>query len=234
MGVNDNTTDWAAVFWDIGGVLLAIESARTSHRRFIEALAREHGLLASVNEALETWRTEIGRYFREREGTEFRSSQVAYRIAVEAVIGEPIPQNEWRSLFEQVQRKTLRPNPGAVETVERLATTDLHVGIISDIDGAEAQLILECFGLEDAFDSITTSQSVGQTKPAPAMFKTALGKADVLPSSALMIGDRYKHDMAGAADVGLQTVAYGADDGPAVDYRVDDLRDILDIVDARC
>lgn len=228
--MNDDANDWAAVFWDIGGVLLDIESARASHRRFIEALAGECDLSASVDEALETWRTEVGRYFREREGTEFRSSHAAYSRGVETVVGEAIPSNAWTSLFERIQRETLRPNPGAVETVERLADTDLHVGVVSDIDAAEARLILDCFGLEDAFDSITTSESVGRTKPDPAMFETALGEAGVAPSNALMVGDRYTHDMAGAADAGLSTVAYGADDGPAVDYRVDDLRELLDIV----
>ncbi|WP_240334651.1 HAD family hydrolase [Halorussus sp. MSC15.2] len=65
------------------------------------------------------------------------------------------------------------------------------------------------------------------------MFETALREADVAADEALMIGDRYEHDVAGAKDVGLATVAYGAEDGPAVDYRVDDLREILDIVGVR-
>ena len=56
------------------------------------------------------------------------------------------------------------------------------------------------------------------------MFETALEKADVDPVRAVMVGDRYEHDMAGASAHGIATVAYGAEDGPAVDYRLDDLR----------
>ncbi|WP_117593252.1 HAD family hydrolase [Haloprofundus halophilus] len=227
---NGDTNDWRAVFWDIGGVLLDVGSARESHRRFVEALDETHGLPTSVDVALETWRTEVGRHFQERAGTEFRSSRAAYGRAVDAVVGDSVPSDEWLPAFERVQRETLRPNPGAVETVERLAETDRHVGVVSDIDTAEARLIFDIFGLADAFDSVTTSESVGRTKPDSAMFEAALAAADAPPETALMVGDRYEHDMRGAADAGLSTVAYGADGGPAVDYRVDDLREILDIV----
>jgi putative hydrolase of the HAD superfamily len=46
-----------------------------------------------------------------------------------------------------------------------------------------------------------------------------------------MIGDRYEHDVAGASAAGLDAVAYGADaHGPAADHRIDDLRELPDIV----
>jgi putative hydrolase of the HAD superfamily len=73
-------------------------------------------------------------------------------------------------------------------------------------------------------DAYTSSESVGRTRPDPAMFETALEKADVDPVRAVMVGDRYEHDMAGASAHGIATVADGAEDGPAVDYRLDDLR----------
>ncbi|WP_224270309.1 HAD family hydrolase [Haloprofundus salinisoli] len=228
--MNDDTNDWRAVFWDIGGVLLDVDSARESHRRFVEALDDAYELSIPVDAALETWRTEVGRHFHEREGTAFRSSRTAYGHAVDALVGDSVPADEWTPLFERVQRETLRPNPGAVETVERLGDSDRHVGVVSDIDTAEAYLIFDVFGLTDAFDSVTTSESVGRTKPDRAMFEAALAAADVPPETALMVGDRYEHDMEGAADAGLSTVAYGADNGPAVDYRVDDLREVLDVV----
>ncbi len=80
--------------------------------------------------------------------------------------------------------ETLRPNPGAVETIERLAETELHVGVVSDVDTEEGMRILETFGLKGRFDSITTSEMVGRTKPDRRMFERALGAADVSPSDA--------------------------------------------------
>ncbi|MFC4551221.1 MULTISPECIES: HAD family hydrolase [Halorussus] len=221
---------WRAVFWDIGGVILNADSVRRAHREFVRRVVEEHAPETPVADALETWRAAVGDYFREREGTEFRDARMAYHRAVAEVVGAEIVESEWRPLFEAVSAETLEPNPGAVETVERLAETDLHVGVVSDVDAAEGRRILETFGIDSAFDSITTSEEVGRTKPDPAMFEAALSAAGVPAADAVMIGDRYEHDVEGAAALGLTTVAYGADDGPAVDYAVDDLREILSIL----
>ncbi|WP_435180111.1 HAD family hydrolase [Halorussus sp. AFM4] len=230
---------YRAVFWDIGGVVLDPDSVREAHEQFVRRVVAEQAPETAVEaeielaDAVETWRTAVGEYFRARDGTEFRSARTAYHRAVEAVVGEPIPEAEWRPLFEDATAGTLRPEPGAVETVERLAETDRHVGVVSDVDTEEGLRILSEFGVRDRFDSITTSEMVGRTKPDAAMFETALEEAGLssdAAAEAVMIGDRYDHDMAGAKEVGLTTVAYGAAAGPAVDYRVEDLREVLDVV----
>ncbi|ELY58291.1 HAD family hydrolase, partial [Natronococcus jeotgali] len=70
-----------------------------------------------------------------------------------------------------------------------------------------------------------------RTKPDSAMFEAALEKAGVPADRALMIGDRYDHDVRGAAEAGLHGVAFGAEDGPAVAYRIESPPEILEIVD---
>lgn len=217
-----------ATFWDIGGVVLDSESVRAAHERFITDLCGEGILDVPSDQALGTWRTELGAYFREREGTEFRAASEGYRRAIAAIA--EVPEDEWRPVFERALEETLQPNPGAIETLDRLAGRDVHLGVISDVDTDEGRRILETFGVREHFDSITTSEMVGKTKPAPAMFETALDRAGVAAGESLMIGDRYRHDMEGATQAGMQTAAYRAEDGPAVDYRLDDLREILDIV----
>ena len=229
-------SDFRAVFWDIGGVVLDPDSVREAHEAFVRRVVEEHASETAVGDnretadAIETWRTAVGEYFRERDGTEFRSARTAYDLAVAEVVGEQVPEDEWRPLFEDATADALRPEPGAVETVERLAEADLHVGVVSDVDTEEGLRILEAFGVRDRFDSITTSEMVGRTKPDRRMFETALAEADVPAEESVMIGDRYDHDVAGAKEVGLTTIAYGAEDGPAVDYEVDDLREVLDVV----
>lgn len=214
-----------AVFFDIGGVILDSGSVRTAHERFIADLGKEHDL-NGPDAALETWREELGAHFREREGTEFRSAHVGYERAMDTLGVE----GAWKPIFERALRDSIEPNPGAVEVVETLSERDLHLGVLSDVDTEEGHRILETFGIREAFDSITTSEEVGKTKPDPAMFERALEKSGTPPGESLMIGDRYRHDMEGAKAVGLRTAAYGAEEGPAVDHRLDDLREILDLV----
>lgn len=228
----DVRDDWEAVFWDVGGVILDVESVRTGHRRFVEGFVADRGLDASPEAALETWRSAVGDHFRTRDGTEFRSAREGYAKGIAAVVGEDIPDEEWLPAFREAVNAVLSPNPGAVETVRRLAETDLHLGVISDVDTAEGRHILEAFGLFESFDSFTTSEAIGRTKPDPAMFETALEAADVDAGRSLMVGDRYEHDVAGGKRAGMRTAAYGADDGPAVDYRLDRLTDVLTIVGA--
>ncbi|WP_254768984.1 HAD family hydrolase [Salinilacihabitans rarus] len=222
---------WTAVFWDVGGVILDLDSVGAAHRRFVERLVAERDLDATVDDALETWRRTVGDYFRARDGTEFRPAREGYARGVAAVAGREVPAAEWRPLFERVAAEAIEPVPGAVEAVERLAARDLHVGVVSDVDADEGRRILETFGVREAFDSITTSEEVGRTKPDPAMFETALDRAGVAPGRSLMVGDRYEHDAAGAAALGMRTATLGDEDGPAVDYRLDSPLEVLEIVD---
>ncbi|KDE57229.2 haloacid dehalogenase [Halostagnicola sp. A56] len=224
-------SQWEAVFWDIGGVILDLESVRTAHVAFVDELLERYDLETSRERALETWRSVLGEYFRERDGTEFRPARAGYAIAVETLVGTEVPREDWKPAFEAAADDAIKPVTGAPETIRRLAARDVHVGVISDIDDAEGKRMLERFGVRSAFDSITTSEEVGRTKPDPTMFETALEKAGVTPSRSLMVGDRYEHDVKGAADAGLHGVAFGADDGPAVSYRIEDPREVLEIVD---
>lgn len=223
-------TEIEAVFWDVGGVILDLESVRASHERFVGWLVDEHDLDASEEEAIDTWRTTVGQHFREREGTEFRSAQDGYEKAVEALVGEPVARDAWRPQFRSLLTDRVGQNPGARETVARIAETGRYQGVVSDADHDELLWLLSHLGVAEYFDDVTTSEEVGRTKPDPAMFETALERSGVPPERTLMVGDRYGHDMEGAKRHGIRTAAYGAEDGPAVDYRLDDLRDLLDVL----
>lgn len=222
--------EWKAIFWDIGGVILDLDSVRTAHRAFISRLINEWDIAASTEEAISTWESVVGDYFRDREGTEFRPVRVAYGNAVEAIVGEPISPDVWQPLFREAKSNHLQPVPGAREVIERIDGTDLHQGVVSDVDDEEGRDILEQFGLLGSFDSITTSEGVGRTKPDPKMFEAALHAAGVSAMQAVMIGDRYSHDIEGATAHGLDAIAYGAAGGPSATYRISDLSEILELL----
>jgi putative hydrolase of the HAD superfamily len=226
-------SQYEAVFWDIGGVILDLQSVRAGHRAFVGLLADDYDL--DMDRALETWRDELGTHFTTREGTEFRSARVGYHQAVATMVGHELPEEEWLPAFERATRETLEPVDGTVATIRRL-DGHVHQGVLSDIDTWEGERLLEQFGVAEHLDAVTTSEEVGRTKPNPAMFETALDKADVEPARALMVGDRYANDMQGASRAGIHSVAFGGSaseagaDDSAVDYRVEDPLEILDVV----
>ena len=223
-------TDFETVLWDVGGVILDVESVQAGHRRFVGWLVDEFDVEASEDEAVETWRTAVGEHFRGRDGTEFRSAREGYHRAVEAIVGEPVERETWQSAMRSISADVVRQNPNARETIAQIAETGRHQGVVSDADHDELLWLLDHLEIREFFDAITTSEAVGRTKPDPAMFEAALSRAGVDPGRALMVGDRYAHDMAGAARHGIATAAYGAEDGPAVDYRLSDLADLLAIL----
>ncbi|MGB9952428.1 MULTISPECIES: HAD family hydrolase [unclassified Haloarcula] len=221
-------SDIEAVFWDIGGVILRMASVRAAHREFVDRLCSEYPAAADSDAALDRWRDVLGTYFGEREGTAFRPAREGYRRAIDEILTVSPEETEWESLFHRIRDEQVEPNPDAIAAIEALADAPLHQGVVSDVDDDEGEQLLRTFGVWDAMDSYTASEAVGRTKPDPAMFETALRKAAVEPARAVMIGDRYEHDMHGGTRAGLWTVAYGAEDGPAVDITLDDLRELPD------
>ncbi|MFB6070040.1 MAG: HAD family hydrolase [Halanaeroarchaeum sp.] len=226
----DEVSPWEAVFWDVGGVILSLPSVRRAHAAFVDDLCSRFSCAVPTQTAVDRWRTVVGEYFAEREEMAYRPAREAYDRAVDAVVEPTVPRSAWRPLFRSAFDRHVEANPEAVDTVAELARSPVHVGVVSDVDHDEGRRILDAFDLLDRVDSFTSSEEVGHTKPHPHTFETALAKADVSPGRSLMIGDRYEHDVEGAAAVGLSTVAYGAEEGPAVDYRVESLSEVLDIV----
>jgi putative hydrolase of the HAD superfamily len=219
-----------AVLFDVGGVLVELASIREGYEAFVAALVDRFD--ADEASPYEAWTDALGDHFAAREGTEYRTAREGYRRATAALFdGDPPPESDWRPLYEDALAEHLRPIPGAVDAVRALDEAGVYLGIVSDIDTAEADLILGTFGIDARFDAVTTSEAVGYTKPDGRMYADALSQWGGDPGSAVMVGDRYRHDVAGAAAAGIDAVAFGPDAaGPAADYEIDDPREVLDVV----
>jgi putative hydrolase of the HAD superfamily len=219
--------NYQTVFWDIGGVIVELASIRAGYARFIDEVATEHGL--DPDDALERWKTTLGDHFRGREGNHYRLARVGYEKAIKALLDDP--PSDWQSRFDTAIDEAIRPEDGAVETIKALSSSGIGLAIVSDVDTPEADRMLGEFGVRDHFEHVTTSEAIGYTKPDERMFQDALGGMDADPEQTLMIGDRYDHDIAGAAELGIQTVGYEEDAwGPKADYEIDEIRAVLDIV----
>lgn len=223
------TDGYDAVFWDIGGVIVELKSVREGYANFLGRLTEQFD--PDVEEPSETWKTTLGDHFKSRESTTYRRARDGYVKATRALFDDPPPEAEWWPLFERATAETLRAEDGAIETITTLADRGLYQAIVSDIDTAEMESMLETFGVRDCFDAVTTSEAVGYTKPDRRMFEDALDRWGGDASRAVMVGDRYRHDIAGAKSVGLNTVAYGEDAfGEAADHKIQDLRELFEIV----
>lgn len=228
------TDRWTAILWDIGGVILDLESVRRARELFLTGLSVRFDF--DVPAALDRWEAELGAYFRERKERSYRPAHEGYVRTIEAIVGEPVPVDEWFPVAIQAAHHTFRPVDGVVDVVSRMVEEGYYLGVISDIDAREAEFILTAFGIRNRFDHVTSSQEVGRTKLAPEIFETALSKCPDPVVRTLYVGDRYEHDMCGGARAGLETVAFdgsaaraGADD-PNVGFVADTSRELLGLL----
>lgn len=221
-----------AVFWDVGGVILDIESIAAGQRAFVEAIVEEHDPGMDVDTAYDTWVSTLREHFTGRDGTEYVTARDGRRKAMTALYdGEP--PADWEATHETITADHTETNPGALETIQALESAGVYQAIVSDADQGGIPAMLERYGISDCIEHVTTSEAVGYVKPDRRIFAAAFEKArsaGVDPTAGVMIGDKYYNDMLGGTAVGLTTVAYGADEGPAVDHRITDLPSLLDVV----
>ena len=220
-----------AVFWDVGGVILDIDSMADAQDAFIERAVVEYGLDVSTEEARSTWRDALREHFAGREGMEYRTAREGRRKAAAALFGED-PPDDWEETYAACVDEQVRPTPGIEQTMATIHDAGIYQAVVSDADDGLSRR-LESLGVAEYLTHVTTSEEVGFVKPDSRMFETAFEKAraaGVDPTAGIMIGDKYDNDMEGASAVSLETAAFGADDGPAVDYRLSTIGDLLDVL----
>jgi FMN phosphatase YigB (HAD superfamily) len=99
------------------------------------------------------------------------------------------------------------PIPGAIETIHGLADAGVPLGIVSSAVYHPFLLwTLEHFGIDGAFESVTTSASAGFYKSRPEIYLSALVALDATPERSVHVGDSRKYDVGGAQRAGMRTV----------------------------
>ena len=100
--------------------------------------------------------------------------------------------------------------PGADEVVRALAKI-YPLTIISNGFKEVQYYKFEHSGLADCFAHTIISEEVGINKPQPGIFRMALEKNGVTAEEAVMIGDSYSSDIAGAKAAGIDQIWLHAD-----------------------
>lgn len=120
--------------------------------------------------------------------------------------------------------------PDAEEVVKYLAGK-YPLTIISNGFGEAQYYKFAHSGLDPYFKYKLISEEVGINKPQPGIFLEALRQNGVEAHEALMIGDRYSSDIAGAKAAGIDQLWITKDPGEeTATIIVDELKKIMDIL----
>ncbi len=112
---------------------------------------------------------------------------------------------EYSRRYREHYQHLRRTVPGIRPVLERLHGRTV-VGIVTNNQVAEQEEKLDHFGLRPLVDFMVVSEGVGVAKPEPRIFELALERAGVAPEEAVMIGDSWTSDVAGARRAGIRPI----------------------------
>jgi HAD superfamily hydrolase (TIGR01509 family) len=123
-----------------------------------------------------------------------------------------------------------RPLPGVKSTLTRLHAAGITLGVLSDCELPSDALAkrLQRFGLHGLFSTVVSSLDVENTKPHPLGYLAALGAMKTTPQETAFVG-HHAQELAGAARLGMRTVAFNFDPEVRADFLIARFEELLDL-----
>ena len=138
--------------------------------------------------------------------------------------------HEMGDMFLQLTNKYFSVLPGAAEVVRALAKK-YPLTILSNGFKEVQYYKFAHSGLQDCFAHNIISEEVGINKPQPEIFRIALDLNGVTADEAIMIGDSYSSDIAGAKAAGIDQIwLHKGETDETATYIVPELKDVLTIL----
>jgi len=198
------------VFFDFGDTLVDLRPLAPAMSNTIRLRMPELGKFAE--EIGWAWVASTGEETRKAQGADYRTGlDIAARAFQRAVmkVGVHIGQaasvecvrEAWREylekaeLHEDANLEVLRTLRGMMETM----------AIVTDSDTSMVEPLLRRLRIEEFFDTIVVSDSVGAYKPDPRIFLAAMARAGGKPESSVFVSDSIV-DLEGASSVGMGAV----------------------------
>lgn len=143
------------------------------------------------------------------------------------------PQRE--RLLQKIvaQNHEVYPREGVPEALEELHRKGYILGVITDtIYPTEWKMNwLDTVGASPYLDIYVCSREAGVRKPDPAIYQIALEKANASPEETLFVGHA-KHELDGAKQAGILTVAVFKDPGATGDYEIPTLKELCPLLES--
>lgn len=153
------------------------------------------------------------------------------------------PMAEELSFLYDYERVRVMRRPHLAQTMERLQSMGLRMGVISNIiSRSVVPHFLAEYGIDGYMDCVITSCGTGIRKPDPGIFRVAEEKMAMAPEELAYVGDTISRDVRGTRAAGWKcmiqirnpAIAHrdkGLENSPwKPDYLIDDLAEIPDII----
>jgi putative hydrolase of the HAD superfamily len=108
--------------------------------------------------------------------------------------------------YRECYIQSWREVPGATALLEALRARGVRIGVVSNNLSREQLEKLAFCRFDAHLDAVVISEEAGVTKPDPAIFRLALERLAVDRDRAVMVGDSWAADIAGAVAAGVRAV----------------------------
>jgi HAD superfamily hydrolase (TIGR01549 family) len=185
---------------DCHGALRAFDPAEFD-RRHAEILEALHLRVLAREIALDDARQERFRRLFEAVGVAAAELEDGSLVRLAATAYRTRYMQSWREV------------PGATELLCALRAR-ARLGIVSNNLTREQHDKLRFCGFDRHLDAVVISEDAGVSKPDPEIFRIALERLDVTATDAVMIGDAWSTDIAGARAAGLRAIWFNPSGRP--------------------
>jgi putative hydrolase of the HAD superfamily len=125
--------------------------------------------------------------------------------------------------YRRAYERHWRPVAGAVDLLLALRRRGLKVAIVTNNLTAEQEMKLRCCALDAHVDCLITSEAVGAAKPERRIYGAALEALGIAETEAVMVGDVWDTDIAGALAAGVRPVWFNWRGLPQRETAVDEI-----------
>jgi putative hydrolase of the HAD superfamily len=127
------------------------------------------------------------------------------------------------AIYRRQYSTAWHPVAGAPELLAAVKAAGLRIAIVTNNVVVEQRLKLAHCGLEPYVDALVTSEEIGAQKPDVAIFNAALARVGANRSEAVMLGDAWQADVAGARAAGVRPVWFNRFGATSPDASVTEL-----------
>ncbi len=126
-----------------------------------------------------------------------------------------------------------RPLAGAKATLRAVRASGTVLGVVGNYEHPAAVLAghLDHLGLGGLFDAVVSSFDLGATLPEPVCYRAALAAMRLPPEQVAFVGHD-SQELAGAARVGMQTIAFNFDPEAQADVYLVRFDELLELASA--
>jgi HAD superfamily hydrolase (TIGR01509 family) len=127
--------------------------------------------------------------------------------------------------------KHARPLPGVRNTLWRLHQAGFVMGLLCDSEHPTAELRgqMQRFGIEKLFPTLVSSIDLRHCMPAPEIYLSAVKLMNLPPEQVAFVGhDRV--ELAGAAAVGMTTIAFNFDSDAQADVHITRFEELIEVL----